>query len=88
VAVVSGSVMAQGVGAGDRVVAESLDVQETPVGRKADLAECGQIGQPLADRKVGGVVDGGFGAQRPPVFVVLLDAGVLVVHVQVGSHPR
>ena len=52
----------QGVGAGDRVVAESLDVQQTSVGAEADLAERGQIGQPFADRKVAGVGDGGLGA--------------------------
>ena len=52
----------QGVGAGDRVVAESLDVEQTSVGGEADLAERGQIGQPFPDLEVAGVVDGGFGA--------------------------
>jgi hypothetical protein len=51
----------QGGGAGDRVVAESLDVQQTPVGGEADLPQRGQIGQPFPDRKVAGVVDGGLG---------------------------
>jgi hypothetical protein len=48
--------------AGDRVVAESLDVQQTSVGVGADLPQRGQIGQPFADRKIGGVVDRGFGS--------------------------
>src|SRR6202171_3173111 len=50
------------------------------------------MGQPFADPEVGGVVDRGLGAYRPPLFVVLLDSGVLVVHVQArgdsfGDHP-
>jgi hypothetical protein len=49
--------------------------------------------QPFVDLEVTGVVDGGLGAQGPPFFVVLLDLGVLVVHVQrrkdsFGQHPR
>ena len=52
----------QGVGAGDRVVAESLDVQQTSVGGEADLPQRGQIGQPFPDPEVAGVVDGGLGA--------------------------
>jgi len=51
----------QGVGAGDRVVAESLDVQQTSVGAEADLPQRGQIGQPFPDLEVAGVVDGGLG---------------------------
>src|SRR5713101_535501 len=48
--------------------------------------------QPFADLEVVGVVDGGLGAQRPAYLVVLLDLGVLVVHVQrrddpFGEHP-
>ncbi len=43
-------------------MAESLDVQETSVGFKADLPQSGQVLQPLADVEVACVVDGGFGA--------------------------
>ena len=42
----------QGVGAGDRVVAESLDVQQAPVGGKAELPQVGQAGQPFGDTEV------------------------------------
>lgn len=72
----------QGVGSGGRVVAGSLDVQETPVGVEADLPQGGQVGQPFADPEVAGVVDGGLGPQRDPALVVLPDRGVLVVDVQ------
>jgi hypothetical protein len=58
----------------------------TSVGGEADLPQCGQIGQPFADRKVGGVIDRGFGAQRFSFLLVLLDSGVLVVHIQAGGH--
>jgi hypothetical protein len=54
------------VGGGDeslvasgRVVTESLDVQETPIGGEADLAERRQVGQSFPDLEVAGVVDGG-----------------------------
>jgi hypothetical protein len=46
---------------GDRVVAEVLDVEETPVGGEADLPQGGQIIQSFPDLEVAGVVDGGFG---------------------------
>ena len=70
------------VGSGDRVVAESFKAQQAPVGGEADLPQGGQVGQPFADPEVAGVVDGGLGPQRPSFLVVLLDRGVLVVHVQ------
>ncbi len=63
VAVVRVPVMAcQGVGAGDRVVAELLDAQQASVGGVADLPQRGQIGQSFPDPEIAGVVDGGFGA--------------------------
>ena len=43
--------------------------------------------QPFADLEVAGIVDGGLGAQRPAFLVVLLDLGVLVVHVQRRDNP-
>jgi hypothetical protein len=61
------------------VVAESLDVQQTSVGVKADLPQRGEIAQPPREVEVVGVVDRGLGAQRPPGLVVLLDARALVV---------
>jgi hypothetical protein len=51
-----------------------LDVQKTPVGLEAYLPQFQQVLQRLADAEVACVVDGGFGAQRAPFLVVLLDA--------------
>ena len=68
------------------IVAESLDVQETSVGLKADLPQGGQIMQPFADAEVAGVVDGGLGAQGAAFLVILLDPRVLVVDVQRRRH--
>ena len=51
----------EGFVASGRVVAESLDVEQAPVGGEADLAECGQVGQSFPDVEVVGVVDGGLG---------------------------
>ena len=48
--------------ADEAVVADSLDVEQTSVGSKADLPECGKVMQPLADIEVTGVVDGGLGS--------------------------
>jgi len=42
-------------------MAESLDVEQTSVGGKADLPQRGQVGQPFPDPEVAGVVDGGLG---------------------------
>src|SRR5262245_52455163 len=44
------------------ILAETFDFENTSVGGKADLPQCGQVTQPFADGKVTGVVDGGFGA--------------------------
>jgi hypothetical protein len=40
------------VGGADRVVAESLDAQQAPVGGEADLPQGGQVGQPFPDPEV------------------------------------
>src|SRR5205823_3507763 len=77
----------QGFGAGDGVVAESLDAKQAPVGGVADLPQRGQVGQPFAQAEVHGLVDDGLGAKRPPQLVVLLDLGVLVEHVQARGDP-
>jgi hypothetical protein len=45
----------------DRVVAESLDAQQASGGGEADLPQRGQVGQPLPDPEVAGVVDRGLG---------------------------
>jgi hypothetical protein len=69
------------LGAADGVVADALDAQKAPVGRKADLPQSGQVGQPFGQPKIAGVVNGGLGPQCPALFVILLDFGVLVVDV-------
>ena len=38
-------------GGGDRVVAEPLGGEQSPVGLEADLPQCGQVPQPFADRR-------------------------------------
>src|ERR1700730_622080 len=72
--------------ADEAVVTDALDVEQTSVGRKADLAQFREIFDASADGEVAGVVDGGFGAKRLSLLVVLLDAGLLVVDVQRRDH--
>src|SRR5437764_12923092 len=69
------------------VLAAALDFEQTSIGLKADLPQCGQITQPFADGKVSRVVDRGLGPRGDfthlrDLFEILLDAGVLVIHVQ------
>jgi hypothetical protein len=59
-----------------------LDVEETSVGGEADLPQGGKVAQPSADAEVTAVIDGGLCSKRGVQLVVLLDLGVLVVHVQ------
>src|SRR6202171_3146859 len=72
--------------ADEAVVTDALDVEQTSVGRKADLAQFREIFDASANGEVAGVVDGGFGAKRLSLLVVLLDAGLLVVDVQRRDH--
>ena len=69
----------KGVFSDPAVVADSLDIEETSVGSKADLPECGKVVQPFADVEVAGVVDRGLRPQGAALFVVLLDPRGLVV---------
>ena len=48
--------------ANGRVVADSLDVQQTSVGLKADCPQLREVVEPSTDAEVAGVVDGGFRA--------------------------
>jgi hypothetical protein len=64
-----------------------LDGQEPPVGCEADLRQCGQVSQPLADAEVAGLIDGCLGTDGLSELVVLLDPGVLVVDVQARGDP-
>ena len=45
----------KGIFADGAVVADALDVQKTSVGLKADLSQCVQVVQPLADGEVRGI---------------------------------
>ena len=87
-----GGEIGKGLRAADRVVADGLDAEQAPVGGEAELPQVEQVGQPFGYAEVMWVVDGGLGAQRSPLLVVLLDLGVLVVDVQrrrdaLGDHP-
>ena len=72
--------------ADEAVVADALDVKQTPVGGKADLAQCREIFDSSADVEVPGIVDGRFGSKRLSLLVILLDAGFLVIDVQRRHH--
>src|SRR5688572_305828 len=83
----------EGIFANRTIMRDFLDVQQTPVGLKADLPQCGQVLQRLADAEVARVIDGGFRTESLALLVILLDACVLVVNVQgwhdsIGDHPR
>ena len=71
--------------ADEAIVADALDVEQTSVGCKADLAQSGKVLDTSADAEVAGIVDRRFGSKRLQQLVVLLDAGLLVVDVQ-GRH--
>src|SRR5207342_1996032 len=72
----------EGSFADEAVVTDALDVEQTSVGRKADLAQVLEIFDASANGEVAGVVDRGFRSKGLPLLVVLLDAGFLVVDVQ------
>src|SRR5919201_2865462 len=78
--------LGEGVLTDEAIVAKLLDVEQTSVGRKADGPQRGQINQSLADGEVARVVDGGLGAQGPPLLVVLFNPTVLVIDVERHLH--
>src|SRR3954463_5944243 len=49
--------------ADEAIVADALDVEQTSVGRKADLAQFREIFDASGDVEVAGVVDGRFGSK-------------------------
>src|ERR1700704_3014065 len=67
-------------------MADALDVEQTSVGRKADLTQVLEIFDASADREVASVVDGRFSSKRLSLLVILLDTGLLVVNVQRRHH--
>ena len=76
----------EGVFADGAVMADALDVQETSVGLKADLSQGAEVVQPFTDGEVVRVIDGGFGAQSASFFMILMDLGAFVVHIQGRAH--
>ena len=69
------------------VVADGLDVEQTPVGLEADLPQRRQVVQPLADGEIAWVVDGGLGAQGAGEFAIWVDLAPLVVDIERGRDP-
>jgi hypothetical protein len=68
-------------------VADPLDVQETPVGREADLPQRRKVLQPSTDGEVARVIGRDLGPKRLPLLVVRLDPAALVVDVPDGVTP-
>ena len=66
--------MLEGVLTQSAVVADLLDLEQSPVSGKADAAQLGQIAQQPSETEVMRVVDGGLGPQGLALLVVLLDA--------------
>ena len=64
------------------VVAGFLDLEHAAVGRKADLAQLGQVAQKAANAEVVAIVNGGFGTQArtvPARLVILLEVRVYYI---------
>src|SRR5262249_38845687 len=79
--------------ADEAVMTDALDVEQTSVGCKADLAEFFKIFDASANGEIAGIVDRRFGAKGLALLVILLDAALLVVDVErrhdaLGDHPR
>jgi hypothetical protein len=54
-------------------VAETLELEQSPIGGKADVAQFRQVGQSLADAEVVSVVDRGFVlSARPSLWYCLM----------------
>src|SRR5262245_29093566 len=63
-------------------MADALDVEQTSVGGKADLAQFLEIFDAPANIEVVGIVDGRFSSKDLSLLVVLFDASFLVIHMQ------
>src|SRR5262249_31030290 len=68
--------------ADEAIMADALDVEQTSVGCKADLAQLSKILDTAADTKVACVVDDRLGSQCLQQLVILLDTRLLVVDMQ------
>ena len=69
----------------EAMMADALDVEQTSVGCKADLAQFGKVYDASANTKITRVVDGRFGPESLPLLVVLLDTRLLVIDMQRGD---
>ena len=72
--------------ADEAIVTDALDVEQTSVGRKADLTQFLKIFDASADGEVAGVVDRRLRSESLSFLVVLLDTRFLVVDVQRRHH--
>ena len=68
------------------VMAEFLHLQYPAIGREANLPQFRQVLDAPAHPEIVGIIDRGFGPQRPTLLVILLEVGVLIVDVQGRSH--
>ena len=73
VAVLTGAMtVCRASGPGDRVVADSLDADEAPVGGVADLPQRGQIRRSFPDPEIVSVGDGGLVRGAFPYCVIVV----------------
>ena len=82
----------EGSFADEAVMADALDVEQTSVGRKADLTQFLEVLDASDDGEVAGIVDRRLGSERLSLLVILLMRALLVVDVQrrndaVGDDP-
>ena len=66
----------------DALVTDPFDFEELAINLVPEVAEKRQVVDGLGDVEILGIVDGRFGAERPLLFEVLLDVGVLVFDVE------
>ncbi|MEZ5086015.1 MAG: hypothetical protein R2722_07105 [Tessaracoccus sp.] len=68
---------AQGWARKDTTLPDTFSIEQASVDGTCFVLQFGQVGQPSVTLQVVGCVDDGLDPQRPPVFEVLLDPGVL-----------
>ena len=70
----------------DALMADPLNFQQLAIDLGPERAEVRKLVDALPDIEVTRIVDRRFRAERAILFEVLLDVGVLVVHVEAGTH--